>query len=374
MTLLGTNPVTIGNPTKKSDYDLIFNAVNYLNDHSAIPPVRDNFRGLSVQSIPAGLGAGMLVTTTGGTNAPLTGATITSVGSGYTAGDYVLISGTANPNAIFKIPSGTLGIGTAITLVNAGSGYTAGTGVGATSISNSLKFSFIEGVLTTSGNPVFTNPLNSLNAGTQTNITVATTPGVLGGMDITNNANPKASTWYHIWYIFNPATGQGGGFVSLSDGITTGGANPQYPVLPSGYTYMAYIGAIYRTLNNGFSGLTQRGKSAACGKLDLPVLLYGGTTSSSFIALTPAVPSTASGLKIFVVVGANNATSAGAALSLDGVTEWTDLGFSYGVSAGAAYAQTSSQMEMPMNLSQQIYYKLFSGGSLDLFVNGWTFP
>ena len=365
MLLTQTNPVTVGNPTKKSDYDSIWNNVATIDARSALPPIRDNFRGLTLQSVPAGAGSGATINVTGiSSGGAIATATLGGAGTGYNVNDCLLVA-TEGSNAVFKVTGVSANPGpiTGITMVNPGTGYTVANGKPTGEIINSVKFSFQEGILTTAGNPKYNNlNLQAINLGAQLNLVVDTTPGVAGGMDIANSANPTIGKWYHIWAIFNPTTGQMGGFLSLSDGATT---TPQYPSLPSGYTYKAYMGAIYRHAGNGFATMLQRGKSAFCGQADLPVVVSNGT-STTYAALTPTVPSNASAVKLNYKFASG--TNGYGYFSLDGVNLW-----------GQIFSSTSftwmGEMEMPLNLSQQFYYKVDAyNGTFWIYVNGWVFP
>jgi len=91
----------------------------------------------------------------------------------------------------------------------------------------------------------------------------------------------SASTWYHIWAI-TKVDGTQAGLLSASETA---------PTMPSGYTYKAYLGAIYNASGSNFIKILQQDKKAA----REPVQVLSGGSAASYTALniSVAVPKTA---------------------------------------------------------------------------------
>jgi hypothetical protein len=110
------------------------------------------------------------------------------------------------------------------------------------------------------------------------NHTVDITAAGANGLDTGAEA---ISTWYHIWEIAK-ADGTKAALLSIS---------ATAPTMPSGYTYKAYIGAIYNDSSGNFIAIHQVGSRVA--RSEVAVLSSGTQTTTTSVSLASAVPTTA---------------------------------------------------------------------------------
>ena len=118
---------------------------------------------------------------------------------------------------------------------------------------------------------------NSLRV-SDVNHTVDITLSGANGLDTGTRA---ASTWYHIWEIAK-ADGTKAGLLSTS---------ATSPTMPNGYTYRAYLGAVYNNSSNNF--ITMRQIDNKVVTMRVSVLHLGRQTSYTAISLSTVIPPTA---------------------------------------------------------------------------------
>jgi hypothetical protein len=152
--------------------------------------------------------------------------------------------------------------GTAVTNATPQCGFSGLTITTVTTVTASWAWNSATLVNTAQGTAFY----NGANSGTL-NIT---TPGVINGLD---TGGVTANTWYYIW--------------GISDGVTTGviataSPPPTLPILPTGYKYACYAGAVKTGTGAVFYGTKQIGNEARYvlgGMLlttALPILASGG--------------------------------------------------------------------------------------------------
>lgn len=125
-----------------------------------------------------------------------------------------------------------------------------------------------------------------------------------GGLDAAESL--AASTWYYIYFIYNPTTGDVAALASLS-------ANS--PTLPSGYTYFRRMGALRTdatankyplagTQCDDIWGFTQVGNVT-----EWPVISLGNTSGVATCSLSSVVPPTASEINLAVFADVSGAVA-----------------------------------------------------------------
>ncbi len=101
----------------------------------------------------------------------------------------------------------------------------------------------------------------------------------INGLDTTwaTSADEAASTWYHIWVISNGTTVAS----LLSESATA-------PTMPTGYTYKAYVGAVYNDSGKDFDNFHQIDKSVITPKVNLFDCTDAAFTSKDLSAFIPS--------------------------------------------------------------------------------------
>lgn len=183
--------------------------------------------------------------------------------------------------------------------------------------------------------------------------TVDITASGVNGVDAGSEAS---SVWYHIWAI---AKEDGTTACILSTSTTV-------PTMPSGYTYQAYLGAIYNNASGDFITMMQKGDKAT--RTELAVLTNGTQTSWSAISLAAAVPTTAKAVLGYMMM--NPYTSQNSFLEIAANTE--GLGYSYLKEYDDASYDTS-HFDILLVETQTIYYKHSVTESNLVSITGWTF-
>ena len=189
------------------------------------------------------------------------------------------------------------------------------------------------------------------------NIVPAITASGVNGLDTGAEA---ASTWYHIWAIYDGTTKA----LLFSTSATA-------PTMPSGYTYKKYIGAVYNSAASNFVAFAQKGNLVVCPATDVVV---GTDTTYTNVSLTAVVPTTASSVSGYI--GGSNGTAEITKFSF--ASDTTGLG-EQNFRMDIVSVGTSHYIPLaPLALftAQQIAY-LVAGASTpnaDLFVSGWNYP
>jgi hypothetical protein len=213
------------------------------------------------------------------------------------------------------------------------------------------------------------------------NLTVSITTSGAGGID---TGSESSSTWYHIWVI--------------SDGTTTSSLlSTSYtsPTMPSGYTYKAYLGAIYNNASSNLIQIYQQGKTASTE----PITALSGAYQVSYtsFSLAAAVPPNAS--FVHADAGMNKTyytwSRQGGYFkpsSSSTIGETVLIAYTEAVGGNASYdGEEAWQVKIPLIESQTMYYKCYNslglnttycnntashpGGTGILFrVTGWDLP
>ena len=192
---------------------------------------------------------------------------------------------------------------------------------------------------------------------TDFSVTLDITGSGAGGLDIGSEA---ASTFYHIWAIYDEANNLKNGIFSVSTTV---------PTLPGTYAKKAYLGAIFNDGSNNLIKIYQVGHVA---KRSTVYCLYNGSqTSPTSISLNSIVPSTAK--MVTGIIGALYISAVGAvtvfAYFLTTVIGQHNSGNVRDATQGYAYAN----FRIPM-INNAIYYTVSVSGILaDIWVTGWEF-
>ncbi|MBI5212962.1 MAG: hypothetical protein HY957_06260 [Nitrospirae bacterium] len=186
--------------------------------------------------------------------------------------------------------------------------------------------------------------------------TVDITASGANGLDTGSEA---ALTWYHIWAIAK-ADGTKAGLLSTS---------AIAPTMPSGYTFKAYLGAVYNNSGSNFNSLRQINNKVAVGAST--VLTNGAATSYTSISLSSVVPSTARKVSGIGWPSDPSSTWCGSYMA----TTSGGLGEIYikgGWGFGGSSVNYTSYYEMIIVETQTIYYKK-EQGTLTVTVSGWEY-
>jgi hypothetical protein len=183
-----------------------------------------------------------------------------------------------------------------------------------------------------------TNVSLSLNAST----------GGLNGLDI---GSPIANQPYYIWAISNGTTT--GGLISLSSSS---------PIMPSGYTYKARIGAVFTDSGANFVQLIQVGARAQY--INFPVI----ATASSTVSTSSFIPSTAK-----IINAQASVTSPSSNTSVTVIPSNTASTAILSAANGTSTPITNSYGEMIVNNSSPSLIITKAGsGNVSVFCVGWT--
>jgi hypothetical protein len=177
------------------------------------------------------------------------------------------------------------------------------------------------------------------------NLTVDITASGANGLDTGSEA---ASTWYHVYVIWNGSTIAG----LLSTSSTA-------PTMPSGYTHKGYVGAIYNWSSGNFITVRQRGYAVACGN-NLDINNGTAASATSFAIQVPTTAKYWSGL--ILVSGTNKATQV-SPLSTMEASQYAGYSDAIVNSIGNTY--------LPIFTSQTMWY--VTGGTTSIWTVGWSY-
>jgi hypothetical protein len=182
------------------------------------------------------------------------------------------------------------------------------------------------------------------------NLTVDITASGANGLDTGSEA---ASTWYHLWVIYNPTTDTWAGLLSISSTA---------PTLPSGYTKKGYVGAIYNDGSSNLISIYQIGKRV--NRSYTQALADGTATSYTEVSLAAIIPTTA---KLITGIATANVLNKQSFIA----------GSAAGLGVSVLYLQGANGMYSFMFCSiiesQKVYYKVDSGGQCSIFVSAWEY-
>jgi hypothetical protein len=186
--------------------------------------------------------------------------------------------------------------------------------------------------------------------------TVDITASGVNGLDTGSEAG---STWYHIWAI---AKADGTKDCLLSTSATA-------PTLPAGYTYKAYLGAVYNNASGNFVSFKQYDKSVVT---DMVVSLSGGAeTSYTSISLATCIPTTAKKVKC-IIIGTTATSISDMYISGDSAGSY-EMYRCYLAATGATYIQSRLIANMTIQTSQTLYYKVSADTTGALGISGWEY-
>ena len=210
---------------------------------------------------------------------------------------------------------------------------------------------------------------------TSVNLTASISTSGANGLDTGSEA---VSTWYHIWVIYNGSTVAG----LLSTSSTA-------PTMPSGYTYKAYVGAIYNDSGNDFISIYQQGKIV--NRTPVNAVNDGIITTYTSVDLSAYIPPNA--IRFFGDGGLSNTYYN---YSLQGADFKPRSADTLGEVRLATYSETLTDkgqltwpISMPLIEAQTVYYKCYhssihrslaagcsasDGTRVLLQVTGWELP
>lgn len=188
------------------------------------------------------------------------------------------------------------------------------------------------------------------------------------GRDVTENAGAEqASAWYHVWAI-----GKSDGTLDVfaSQACYPGGSSI-YSVLPSGYVWAGYIGAVYNDGSSNLIQLQQRGDIVT--RTQLTVVSNGAATTMTSVSLAAGIPQTAR--EVRAILSVLNSTASFVAVNGNLAA---NSGGGYGsVSFYAPYVANGngagSSVDLIILTAQTIWYSVTTGGRLTAVVTGWKF-
>jgi len=175
------------------------------------------------------------------------------------------------------------------------------------------------------------------------------------GLDTGSEAG---STWYHIWAI---AKADGTKDCLLSASATA-------PTLPAGYTYKAYLGAVYNNGSGDFIAFHQYDNNVSI--METGVLAGGTESSYTSVSLAAAVPSTAKTITGFMSAIGGEASQPG------GYIAATSAGLNpVTVQSGGAFGFIfTGTFTMKLVEVQTMYYKnLAPGGSVYTYLSQFSY-
>jgi len=181
------------------------------------------------------------------------------------------------------------------------------------------------------------------------NHTVDITVSGVNGLDTGTKA---PSTWYHIWEIAK-ADGTKAGLLS---------ASATSPTMPSGYTYRAYLGAVYNNSSNNFITIRQINSRVVI--FPVTVLQNGTATSYTLVSLSITIPPTAKKVTGALVVYNSGDLFISSSNNEIGIKHMTNP---YGNYCAAPFSQV-------ILTPQTIFYRVWSSNhSGTINVSGWEY-
>lgn len=187
-----------------------------------------------------------------------------------------------------------------------------------------------------------------------------------GGRVASENAGAeKASDWYHLWAI-QKTDGTKALLASLA--AFPGGASI-FPLLPSGYVYAGYVGAVRNDASSDFVAFFQRG-NVAHSTADMAVTA-GAATSPTTINLAAYIPDTAG-----IVLGGirGRPASAGTQASVTLYPHMTgSMGLISFIWSSSGAVTNAAQFRLALGTAQSMRYAVGAGDETDVEISGWEF-
>lgn len=192
-------------------------------------------------------------------------------------------------------------------------------------------------------------------------VTVNLAGAAANGLD---TGSESTSTWYHVWVIYNPTTATTAGLFSLS---------ATAPTMPSGYTFKAYVGAVYNSSGGDLPKFIQRGNVVSLVTTNV-ISAFAASLADTYqtLSLSAMVPSTAA--IVSGQIGNTTADSFHQAIAADvngvGQQEF------HAVDADAGYnLHDAHNFRVPLITAQQVAWKAsITGAKNRIDINGWEYP
>ena len=197
-------------------------------------------------------------------------------------------------------------------------------------------------------------------------ITIDVATSEVNGLD---SGTKSAGTWYHIW-IISGTNGAAKGLFSTS---------PSNPKLPKGYTFKAYVGAIYNNDSDYFISYYQNGKLAWAEK-STPLAMTEFPTTPSSVDLSKSVPSTAASVILelsgLTTIGGHFISNIYLGPTSTGPwhNRWMMVAGTPQDAGSIDHVQFITQSEIILDSAQQIYaYAGTPDDRLEINVLGWRY-
>ena len=178
----------------------------------------------------------------------------------------------------------------------------------------------------------------------------------LAGANGLDTGAEAASTWYHIWAI------------AKADGTkkTLASLSATAPTMPSGYTFKAYLGAVYNDASSDFISFCQIERKVVFIGDYVSVLTNGTSTTIVEVNISTVVPLTAKAVDIIVQTQLSQALYGYVAPNLEGD------GILFILPSFANYSTTDYGTVIIIEL-QKIYYRVANFGGMNISVSGWEY-
>lgn len=200
------------------------------------------------------------------------------------------------------------------------------------------------------------NAVSGANLSTTIDITVTGANGRDAGSE-------SATTWYYIYWIYNPTTTTWAGLLSTS---------ATAPTMPSGYTYKVLIGAVYNDGSSNFVKFTQFDREVTIAPQVIFTNQAGPATytSQSISSAVPPIAKKAKG-----TIGVSTAQAYSLAIATDSTGTGARHSAIYYASGGSMDSWVGGvYWELHLHTAQQIYWKgATTGAYFRLDVSGFHF-
>lgn len=188
----------------------------------------------------------------------------------------------------------------------------------------------------------------------------------INGLDV---GTKSPFTWYHIWVIHG-ANGPVKGVLSLSSSS---------PNLPGGYSYKAYVGAVYNNGDDYLIAYYQNGQ-LAWGEKSCPLAMTTFPTDPTSVDLSASLPSTATSAIIdlsgLTAIGGNFISNIYVGPTLTGPwhNRWMMVAGAPQGTGVIDHVQLATQCEILLDSPQTIYaYVGTANDRLEISVLGWKY-
>jgi len=184
------------------------------------------------------------------------------------------------------------------------------------------------------------------------------------GVNGLDTGSIAASTFYGLYWIYNPGSNTWATLASLS--FTA-------PTLPSGYTAFALMGVVPTNASSQIvAGFTLLGRNHYYQPLTIasPLTAHSSYTAQSLAAGVPSVAVAVSGIMLSTAVGGN--TFAVAADSSGTGAQENAMSTASGSAGNPAMAAGLTFVGVPLITAQTIYYLMTGAGAFKLYTTGFS--